>query len=246
MEKDTPSDLIYFLWIDEHYKNDLAHIRHWNNLKVAFDDNGIWLKDFDYVQINSVEVKSIPFKHIFYAKNGKLFPLNSLLPNRNIPSLLWTPISRALPVVLPSFNHNYFGITETVTLSLVPSNEEIEAKILITTMADLDKYIQNAPSIRLKNLFWAVLNTDQAFILGQPMLPILGEAYWQKEDFVIPVGYNFDNPILTKVLNNNINPQKEALIIWDSSNCYFLINKCDLRPLSLSSFRLTKQIIEMA
>ena len=107
MAQNAADDIDFFLLLNDAYKSDLGTIRIWNNLKVAFDEKHIWVKDFTHNQINSIEVKSIPYKTIFYSKGAKLYLQNSLLPDRNIPaSLLWTSIDRALPIRLPSFNHN--------------------------------------------------------------------------------------------------------------------------------------------
>jgi hypothetical protein len=35
-----------------------------------------------------------------------------------MPNLLWTPIERALSIDLPSFNHNFFGINQSVDIKL--------------------------------------------------------------------------------------------------------------------------------
>ena len=118
------------------------------------------------------------YKTIYYESNGKLCLLNSLLPERKIPSLLWTPIERAIPIKLPSFNHNYFGITEKVTLTLVPSDTEHEAEVMVLTVSKLKTYIETAPDVRFKQLSWALLNNDLVMVAGKPLLPIDGNVYW--------------------------------------------------------------------
>jgi hypothetical protein len=68
MANNAADNLNYFLLLEEDHQLFLGGIRHWNNLKVGFDEQGIWIKDFDYAQIQSTEVKIIPYKKVFYEK----------------------------------------------------------------------------------------------------------------------------------------------------------------------------------
>lgn len=241
MANNVANDIIFFLVVDINNKTDLASIRQWNNLKVAFDENVIWVKDFSYAQIHSLEVKSIPYKTVYYAKDGKLYLLNSLLPNKNVPSLLWTPIDRALPIQLPSFNHNYFGINEQVEINIIPSIVEENSVAMVAALTDLKNYINIAPDVRLKKIKWCVLNNDKALLLGIPFLPIKGNAYWQRSDFLLPAGFDFELFILSNFLNNKLNPDNENWIIWNTDGSYFPIEKKSLQQLSISSFKQTIQ-----
>jgi hypothetical protein len=241
MANHAANDIGYYLLIEEKHRADLAGLRKWGNLKTAFEENFIWVKDFDYAQVFSLQVKSIPYKKLFYSRNGKLFPLNSLLPDRNIPALLWTPIDRALPVKLPLFNHNYFGIHEKIAVNLVPGETEAAASAMITGIDVLESYIQTAAAIRLQKLKWTILNNDKVLLVGTPLLPLKGNVYWQRRDFLLPAGYDLELPLLTEAFNNTINPWHDALVIWNSDSTYFTVEKSDLRPLSLSSFRFSMQ-----
>ena len=127
MANHVTNHVIYYLYIKSQFKIDLAGIRHWNNLKVGFENDDIWVKDLDYVQINSVDVKSIPYKTLYYENDGKLFLVNSQLPHCKVPSLLWTAINRAFPITLPPLNHNLFEINSTAKLEIIPSSLEQES-----------------------------------------------------------------------------------------------------------------------
>jgi hypothetical protein len=241
MEKNASNDLNYFLRTEVRYKNDLGNIRHWTNLKSGIEGDFIWIKDFDYAQVNSLEVKSIPCKIIYYSRGGKLFLQDSQLPDCTIPSLLWTPIDRALPVTLPSFNHNYFGLSEKISVKIISSENEAEAIAMITSAVHLNNYIEKAPAVRFKNIFWTIINGDKVFLYGQPLLPIDGEAYWQRGGAILPAGYDFELYSLTDSLNYLVDSEESSLVVWNKDNTYALINKEDLEPLSLSSFRLSMQ-----
>jgi hypothetical protein len=240
MAQNASNDISYFLLLNEVHKEDLGTVRIWNNLKIAFDEKNIWINGFTPQQINSIEVKSIASKTIFYLKEGKLYLQNSLLLDRSIPtSLLWTPIDRALPISLPAFNHNYFGVKDTIQIELIASEKEEDACAMITTLDALKRYIETAPTIRLQHIHWTILNKTNVLLMGEPLIPIIGNAYWQQEEMLLPVGFNFDLPILSKKITSIINPRSESIVLWNTNNKYQLIDKQALQPLSLSSFRAT-------
>ncbi|MES2514463.1 MAG: hypothetical protein V4580_09970 [Bacteroidota bacterium] len=239
MAQNAADSVSYFLQVNESQVNSLAPLRQWQNLKLAFDETQIWVKDLDYAQINSVEVRSIPYKTIYYLKQHKLYLLNSLLPDRTVPALLWTAIDRALPVTLPSFNHNYFGITEKLHVTLVGSDKEQEAHMMITGIATLQAYIESAPAIRLQHLTWVLLNNDKVCIAGKPMLPIQGNVYWKKGYAWLPAGFDFELTLLADAINATVNPDNHNLVIWHSDGSYALMDTEDFEPLTISSFKLS-------
>jgi len=239
MAPDAADHLVYYLLVDIKHREDLSVIRHWQNLKIAFVENEIWVKDFTEAQINSVAVKSLPSKHIFYQVRDKLYRQNSLLPYCPVPGALWTPIARGLPVHLPGFNHNFFGIQEKVAIELVPSVTTQEAVALKVNLSDLQRYLGLAPAVRLQKISWVILPPDKAILLGAPLLPIPGEAFWQQNNFLLPAGYTLNFPVLANPLEQVLENEEENWILWDTLKSCLTIQKKQFKPLSLSSFRLS-------
>jgi hypothetical protein len=240
MAKNTPNDLTYFLALDAANEHYLGALRSWENLKMAHNDSLIWIKDLRWDQIDSIEVKTIPHKTIYYARDNKLFPLHSLLPEKNVPALLWTPIERAIPLTLPSLNHNYFGLEQRVNVRLIAANQEEPACALVVDIESLQTYLFDAAEIRLQHLQWVVINQQQALIMGTPVLPMHGMAYWEKNDFLIPAGYDFEFHSLHRAVDNLVNSTGENRVIWNENGSYFLVRKNDFRPLSKSSLNQTQ------
>lgn len=242
MAKDTSDHIMntsHYLQIQKEYKDDLGKIRHWDTLKIAFDRDDIWVKGFDYAQIHAIEIKRIPYKTLFYEKEGKLFLLNSQLPDQNIPSVLWTPIDRALPIELPMYNHNYFGIDQDIPVQLISSEKEEEVVALLSSVDVLKQYIETAPAIRLQKLEWVLVNNDDVLIIGRPLLPVTGTVFWRQYDFLIPAGYDFELPMLTEMAHQKMNPKKENYLVWSANNTWFSISKENIQPLTRGSFRMT-------
>ncbi len=230
---------MYFLEIRKEHKDFLGSIRHWDNLKLAFETETIWIKDFSSDQINTPEIQQIPYKKVYELKENLLFEKDKLLPSKKLPSgLLWSPILRALPVSLPKFNHNYFGIDQKLKMILKPSENIKEAFAMLMNFDELKLYIESAPKYRLDLLNWVVIE-KKILITGTPLLPIKGSTFWLDHNFLIPTGYDFDCFALTKSLQEKLNPSQENLILWNEDNSYSSIPTENVKPLTISSFRLT-------
>ncbi|MEN2398607.1 hypothetical protein GKZ90_0002355 [Flavobacterium sp. MC2016-06] len=230
---------MYFLEINKKYTDFLGAIRNWDTVKAAFDEQTVWLKDFLPEQLNSIEIQQIPFHIVYELKANLLFKKGSLLPSKKLPSgLLWTPIMRAFPVKLPKFNHNYFGIDQTLQIQLKPSETAHQSHALLTDYKEMKAYIETAPDFRLKPLTWVVLDQN-ILVIGNPLLPIKGETYWFKNDFLLPAGYDLEWSVLSKTIQQNLNPFSEEILIWNKDNSCIKIAKNKMKQLSISSFRLT-------
>jgi len=233
----------YYIKLNRKHQENLAVLRGFLNLKVAFEDDFIWLTGFDEQQISGTSIKTIPYITVYYAKGGKLFLKNSQLPDCNEPSFLWTPILRAFPLETALFNHNYFGLNQKIDLKLISFDDDRKSDYMEVELDLLDDYIQTAPAIRLKKLSWVVVNDKVAIIKGTPLLPISGDVFWSTGDFIIPAGYNFDLHLLTKFLNKKINPNSNFFIVWNKNTSYYKIHKSEFIPLTISSFRKTTLLI---
>jgi hypothetical protein len=237
MAKDAPNDIVYYICIPAECKEALARIRTWSNLKIAFETTTLWIKGFDFAQLQSMEVKSIRDKMCYYEKEGKLCLINSILPERNIPAVLWSSIDRALPLKLPSFNHNYFGIHESIETKIVPSDKEYEVEAMLAHTSVLNKYIVKAPEIRLSRLKWTLLNNDKVFLMGKPILPLQGEVLWRRQNMFFPAGYDLELSVLNELIASKLNPESDQFILWSKEGSYALIPKNQFSNLSLSSFK---------
>jgi hypothetical protein len=237
MAEDTPGSLEYILRIGQEHRDLLSQVRHWDKLKIALHEGSYWIKELTARQVASPEIKSIPYKQIFYLKGNKLFPEGSRLPVQRMPlSLLWAPIDRGLPVKLPMPNHNFFGLKETVGISIVPSAKEEQAVALMVTAADLRMYMETAPAVRLQPLSWVIIGKDKAMIFGSPLLPMQGQAFWKKGSFLFPAGFDLEFPVLSAQLENKMDPQGD-LIVWEKDSTCFRVEKAAIKKLSIASFR---------
>jgi MoxR-vWA-beta-propeller ternary system domain bpX2 len=239
MAENPSHELTWLLELDQAHLDYLGPIRHWSQLEVATMQDCCWVKGLTGDQLQMPEIKSIPFKKIFYEKDNQLFPYGSRLPVKKLPSpLLWMPLEKGLPLSLPSFNHNYFGIEEKLTVRLAPSAAEQPATALLITLKALESYILSAPAIRLKPLDWTIVD-DQALIIGAPLLPLPGVTWWKTGNSLLPAGYAWEWPTLSGIIEEELNDGGHHWLLWQPDGSYLSIPKDQFSPLSISSFRLT-------
>jgi hypothetical protein len=240
MAADSANDLSWYLTLSRTHTDYLGQLRHWPNLQVGFEESRVWLTGFTPEQLDSVAVQTIPHKQLFYAHAGRLFPKGSRLPARVLPSVLWSGIGRALPVSLPSHNYNFFGLTDTLlSPALQPADTERPAAALLTYLPDLAAYIETAPAVRLEPLRWLLLGPDRALLLGLPLLPIRGDTYWQKSNWLLPTGLDTAHPLLDAPLDTRLNPTATDYLLWQPNATYLRLPKEAFKPLTISSFKLS-------
>ena len=159
-----------------------------------------------------------------------------------MPNLLWTPIERALRIEMSNFNHNFFGIQQSVEIKLTATEEEQKATFLLVNIHTANIYISNASAIRLKPLKWILVDAENALIFGEPMLPIDGKTFWQKDNFIFTVGLQLEFLLLEKFIEKKLNLFQNQWVWWTSENNYCFIDRTMLKPLSISSWKQTLKI----
>lgn len=243
MAEDATNHLNYYLELSVKHKDFLGQIRHWENLKYGIETESIWVKNFTESQLDSIELKSIPFANLYSGKENLLFPKGSLLPSRKIPNLLWTPLVRALKIEIGDFNHNYFGLNQSLDIKLISSENEQPAFALLVDFDSANSYISSASSARMKPLSWLSVDSNKALILGNPILPISGKVYWRLANFLLPNGFEFEFAIIEQILETKLQLTQNQIIWWSSENEYLIIEKDNFRPLTIASWKLTHNLV---
>ncbi|MDF1695566.1 MAG: hypothetical protein P1U56_07025 [Saprospiraceae bacterium] len=218
----------------------LASVYNWEHLSLSDEGGYLWIKGLTEQEINSIEIKSIPSIEQFFTKKGKLFPLGKLLPTGNVPACLWTPIKRAIFLELPKKNHNFFEMEPSIDINIVPAEQTKQA---VGHLIDWDlfvAYIKTASTLRLQPLLWTVLDGN-AFVVGNPLLPLPGKTFWKHQSFLFPSGFDLELSSLTSAIQQKINPENEWDILWNVDSTYAYISKQSYEKLTRSSVALTVQ-----
>ncbi|WP_046744787.1 hypothetical protein [Kordia zhangzhouensis] len=241
MEKDLTQNITeYWLRLPIKYKDKLAQIRVWQSLRVAVDNDDIWIRGIAPAQLHSPEIRSIPFKKIYFQRENALFFLEGNLPEERLKtSWVWSPIHTFLPVTLPDYNFNFFGIKEKIIFRIVPSTVEREAAAQWVDMDVLKNSILKTPAVRLQPVQWTIVN-KKALLIGIPLLALPGTTLWKHQNFLLPAGFDFEYPELSTYFQKKMTQSDNELIIINNNSTYFTISTTDFQSLSISSFRLSQ------
>ena len=219
----------------------LGAIRDWKNVKIAIDEEVIWLKGFTDEQAASSEIQQLPNFILYELRDGLLFRKDALVPSKKMrTALFWTPIDKALKLTFPISNNNFFGIDEKIDVELKPSEEEQPAMALLCSISEIKEAITAIPKFKLEKLDWIVIN-DKALFMGTPLLGFPGKTFWLKDDHLLPTGFDFEFKNLSSLLQRKYNANQDQWLLWNENGSVLNIKKEDLRKLSVSSFRLTEK-----
>ena len=240
MEKSTAYSVEFFASITGNTYQQLSTLRTWTHLEIGREENKVWLKNFNLEEINSTTLLQLPFVKRYYGMNGKLFPYEHLLPEREIPKINWQLISDEIALTLPAYNFNFFELPEKIKTKIVVSDQERTTTAVLTTLPILIEYLTAAPAIRYKHLEWVLINHQDVFLLGTPLLPIPGKSFWQNGASFLPAGYDFEITILSNLITKKITNSENKIVIWNEIRNYFFINREDLNFLDLAAVRKQK------
>ncbi|KFF73719.1 hypothetical protein HX13_18055 [Chryseobacterium sp. P1-3] len=240
---ENPSKHIKEFWAeiprtDEEF---LGSIRDWKNILLAVDEDTLWLKGFTDEQTEAPEMHQLPGFLLYELRNGLLFRKGALVPSKKMrTALLWTPIDKALQLTFPASNQNYFGISEKITVNIKQSAEEQPVIALLSSITGIKENMAAVPGFKFENIQWAVVG-DKALFIGTPLLSFPGKAYWTKDGHLLPAGFDFEFKNLSLFLQQKFNKESDGWLLWSEEGEFLSIKNTDLRPLSLSSFRLTEK-----
>jgi hypothetical protein len=234
MATHSPNTMNWWLEIDREHGDYLRPIRHWSHLSMAAGPGVFWVKGLQPKDVESAAVRSIPFRRLLYQRDDLLYPAGGLVSLKRIAdNLNWMPLEKGLPLRLPSFNHNYFGMSERVTMRLIPASKEEPAAAALIAMEHLRSFAERASSSRLRQLGWLVFE-GRPLVVGNPLLPLPGDIYWLQGDHLLPLGFDFEFPALAGAVS-----EQDCLLLWDTEGRSVPLDKRSFRPLSLSSIRST-------
>ena len=245
MAKDSSNGLkIFWAELPKADEDFLGGIRDWKNIQIAIDEDVIWLKGFTDEQMISPEIQQLPNLVLYELRDGLLFKKNALVPTKKMRSaLLFTPIDKALSLIFPISNNNFFGIHEKLEVKLKPSEEEQPAFALLSGIFEIKNKFLELPKFKLEKLSWIVID-DKALFFGRPLLSLPGKTFWLKDAHLLPTGFDFEFKNLSSLLQKKYNSEQEQYLLWNENGSFVKIEKNDLRTLSVSSFRLTEKALE--
>jgi fumarate reductase subunit D len=225
-------------------KDSLGNIRCIADLKVAVDENFIWVRGLYDTGEPEKSIRQLPLQHSYVIdENNLLFTTGGLTPVAILPELKWMPIAAFISIQIPVAALPG-KVEEQVAINIIPSAITKKSMALLTTLQQWKAYAELAPGIRLAQLHFAVSQKNKVLITGTPLPSIPGKEYWQANNILLPCGYDFEIPMAANFINNKLNPQQDGLLIFDKDGTCEKIDFAFLVPAKRSAVRLTEIINE--
>lgn len=237
MAKDNPHELTEMvLQLASMDKYLLGTVRCLPNLQALDTEEGIWLRGINSQNVPLL-LQQLPSVGRYYVDAQKrLFPVGGLTPIGTLAEEKWQPIKQFIPVEIPSAA--FPGKTDKqYAIQLIAAETERKATALLVNLADWKKYVEGAPQIRLDQLKFAVSATNETLVIGYPLPPIPGKAYWQQGFLLIPNGYDFDLSNMANLISTALNKEQNAYLLFQETGTYQKVFLEDLVPTTRSAVR---------
>lgn len=230
-------------WIFQLSKDDyksLATVRCVPGLQVAMEENKIWLRGINATSVPDPTLLKLPLrKTLLLDEHEHLFPTGSVTPIDKLPATNWQPVAEFITVEPPV--SSLPGKTkEKISIQLKASYEERQGIALLTSLSAWKAFAENAAEVRLRALRFAVSENEEVFIIGTPLPPLPGHEYWRNENLLLPSGYDFEIPVMAKLISLKLMAEKDDVIIFDPAGNWQRIQTSYFIPTTRSSIRLTK------
>ena len=190
--------------VPQSQKAFVAELRLTPSIRLLETENHIWLQGEDLEEQLRAQLLRIPDILLFHVEvDRQLIPLGATVPNGYLPSGDWILIRNWCSVRLPVAA--YSGETHpTVLITIVRSAECQEANTLVADFADWRRFVETAPSIRLRNLKFAVHESGKTMIVGSPLPPIPGLFLYAEQGIAVESGWRVEPRVEPQILAHSL------------------------------------------
>jgi hypothetical protein len=220
----------------------LGSVRTFPGLMAATDKEQVWVRGIPPGK-PAVKISLLPaMKTYFMDEEERLFEQGTLTPTAMLPALEWQPLVSFIKVTLPvSALPGVMGKPQRVKLAR--HSHMLESTALLTTLEAWEAYATHAPLVRLQHLYFAVSENYEVLIVGAPLAPLPGRAYTLKNNILLPVGYDFDPPVIAELVAAELNPDNDGILLFHHSGQWEKIKLDCFVPATRSAVRLTNSTI---
>jgi len=220
-------------------RETLGGVRALPGLQAAEAAGELWLRGLPATGELPLAVRTLPATAAYALDApGRLFPLGSLTPTAQLPTLAWQPIQAFMPLELPTAAIPAKEAPR-YRVRLVPSARAEAGAALLTTLTAWHAYADTAPEIRLTGLRFAVAADQRVLLLGTPLPPLLGQEHWLRQGLLLPAGFDFEAPLLAPLLAKQLNPAAAGILLFAADGSWERILTENIVPVTRSAVRLT-------
>ena len=215
----------------------IATLRLRGDLRVGVNGDRLWLRGLradDALQRALAHVA--PTTIFSIGADDLLIAPGDRLPSGTLPALPWTPISDFVRVVPPP-SHLAGAVEAGVPIHIVQGGHAKPANALLTTLAALARWIDDAPAFRLVPLRYAAA-ADAALVIGEPIPSLPGTRLYDSDGICVPCGWTLSPPVDAASLRSILSLDPSEVALFDEAGWHRIAADAFV-PLSRASVRVT-------
>jgi hypothetical protein len=217
-----------------------AALRLRTGISAAEQGQWLWLRGEDLDDALDLELRKLPGAvRYLTGPAGTVTEIGRRLPGGELPDdVRWVPLS-AWAEVKPQ--PAALGGEPPVRASLRLERVAVEqpATVLVTTAAAFAEYADSAPLIRLRPLRIAAASDGRAILRGEPLPPLPGRRYAEREGIAVPCGFGFSPALEPAVLRELLDTTPDDLALFHEDGSYERVAAASFARASRGTARAT-------
>jgi hypothetical protein len=217
-----------------------AALRLRTDVSAAEDGDWLWLRGDDLDEALDLELRKLPgaIRHLV-GPTDAVTEVGRRLPTGELPDdLRWAPLS-SWAAVQPQPAALSGESPPRVPLRLRRVDHEEPATILVTTVQAFADYAIAVPLIRLRPLRVAAASDGRAVLRGDPLPPLPGRRYAERDGIAAPCGFAFVPPVEPTVIASLLDLSPDDLALFHEDGSYERIDATSFARASRGTARAT-------
>ncbi len=218
-------------------------VREMPGLEIAFSNEVVWLQCQKGDSTDLQRLSAMPHSLVYHLGDElQLVPLGCRLPTARLPeSLSWSSLKSWLDLRFPvAALPGKVDSSARVALELKRGlSGKVEPNLLLTTLSDVNAYVDRAAEVRMKGLSFAVSGDGQALVSGSPLPPVRGTYFYLESGLAIPLGYKLSLPVGGEVVRQALRLSKGEFAVMHEDRSIDRLCRDDFVALTRNAVRLT-------
>lgn len=221
----------------------LAAFRTQSGWEVCVEEDQLWVR----ADAPSAEVwRLLPFAGRFTkAPDGsdRLIRVGQNVPVRRVPEGPWQLLVAWMPVPRPASIPGGVAPPPVDVKPVRLTREERPVALLLLTRAVWEAWAITAPEVRLAPLQFALASDGRVCVRGQPLPPLLGEAWSLEENIALPAGFGLPSFCTAAWLSERLDVPENGIALWHEDGGAEVLPGTAFLPATRANVRASAQAL---